>query len=53
MGGGDEALGGGDADMDSWDFCLFFQRRRAGGESGGGIGITGEPAHCTVSMFFC
>ena len=53
MGGGDAALGGGDADVDSWDFCLFFQRRRVGGESGGGIGITGEPARCTVSVFFC
>ena len=52
LGGGDADLGGGDADVDSWDFCLFFQRRRVCGESGGGMGITGEPACCTVSVFF-
>ena len=38
-------LGGG-------DLCLFRQARRVVGESGGGIGITGEPAHCSVSVFF-
>ena len=53
MGGGDGDLGGADAEVDSWDFCLVFQRRRVCGESGGGIGITGEPARCTVSVFFC
>ena len=34
------------------DLCLFCQARRVVGESGGGIGITGEPAHCSVSVFF-
>ena len=38
-------LGGG-------DLCLFRQARRVLGESGGGIGITGEPACCSVSVFF-
>ena len=28
------------------DLCLFSQARRVVGESGGGIGIAGEPAHC-------
>ena len=32
--------------------CLFCQARRVLGESGGGIGIAGEPAHCSVSVFF-
>ena len=53
LGVGDGDLEGGDAEVDSWDFLLFFQRRRVCGESGGGIGITGEPACCTMSMFFC
>ena len=35
------------------DLCLFCQARRVLGESGGGIGIAGEPAHCSVSIFFC
>ena len=34
------------------DVCLFCQARRVLGESGGGIGIAGEPTHCTVSVFF-
>ena len=34
------------------DLCLFRQARRVLGESGGGIGITGEPARCSVSVFF-
>ena len=34
------------------DVCLFFQARRVLGESGGGIGIAGEPACCSVSVFF-
>ena len=45
MRGGDGDLWGADAEVDSWDFCVFFQRRRVCGEIGGGIGITGEPAH--------
>ena len=49
--GGDGVVG--DGDVGGGDFCLFFQRRRASLESGGGIGITGEPARCTVSVFFC
>ena len=53
MRGGDGDLWGADAEVDSWDFCLFFQRRRVCGEIGGGIGITGEPTRCTVSVFFC
>ena len=28
-----------------WDLCLFCQERRVLGESGGGIGIAGEPGH--------
>ena len=38
-GHGEEDLGGG-------DLCLFSQARRVVGESGGGIGIAGEPTHC-------
>ena len=57
LGGGDGDLGVksvvGDGDLGGGDFCLFFQRRRVSLESGGGIGITGEPARCTVSVFFC
>ena len=34
------------------DLCLFCQARRVLGESGGGICIAGEPARCSVSMFF-
>ena len=34
------------------DLCLFCQARRVVGESGGGIGIAGEPTHCSVSVFF-
>ena len=41
---GDGDLGGGDGDLGGGDEVC--------GE-GGGIGITGEPARCTVSVFFC
>ena len=52
--GGDGDLGGGDCDVEghgegdlgSKDLCLFSQARRAVGESGGGIGIAGEPTRC-------
>ena len=42
----------GEGDVGGGDLCLFCQARRVVGESGGGIGIAGEPAHCSVSMFF-
>ena len=29
-----------------WGYCLFRQARRVLGESGGGIGIGGEPGGC-------
>ena len=38
--------------MGGGDLCLFRQARRVLGESGQGIGIAGEPAHCSVSVFF-
>ena len=49
--GGDGDLGGGDCyvedrgegDLGGGDLCLFCQVRRVVGESGGGIGIAGEP----------
>ena len=53
--GGDGDLGGGDCDVEGHgegdlgggrDLCLFHQERRVLGESGGGIGIAGEPRHC-------
>ena len=44
--------GHGEGDLGGGDLCLFCQARRVLGESGGGIGITGEPARCSVSMFF-
>ena len=44
--------GCGEGDLEGGDLCLFCQARRVVGESGGGIGITGEPAHCSVSVFF-
>ena len=52
--GGDGNLGGGDCyvedcgegDLGGGDLCLFCQVRRVVGESGGGIGIAGEPTHC-------
>ena len=58
--GGDGDLGGGDCDVEcrgegdlgGGDLCLFSQARRVVGESGGGIGIAGEPTHCSVSVFF-
>ena len=52
LGGGDGDLGGGDVVLGGGDFCLFFQRRIVLGESGGGIGITGEHACCAASVFF-
>ena len=39
-------------DLGCGDLHLFCQARRVLGESGGGIGIAGEPAHCNVSVFF-
>ena len=35
--------GRGDRDLGGGDLCLFRQARRVPGESGGGIGIAGEP----------
>ena len=35
--------GRGDGDLGGGDLCLFRQARRVPGESGGGIGIAGEP----------
>ena len=60
VGGGEGDLGGdgdlvcgdcdvegrGDGDLGGGDVCLFRQARRVPGESGGGIGIAGEPRHC-------
>ena len=42
----------GEGDVGGEDVCLFRQARRVVGESGGGIGIAGEPTHCSVSVFF-
>ena len=66
LGDGDGDLEGGDRDLGvetgiwGWrqgfgggDLCLFCQARRVLGESGGEIGIAGEPACCSVSVFFC
>ena len=39
-------------DLGGGDLCLFCQARRVVGESGGGIGITGEPTCCSVFVFF-
>ena len=57
--GGDGDLVGGDCDVQGCgegcgggDLCLFHQVWIVMGESGGGIGITGEPARCSVSVFF-
>ena len=53
LGGGDcDVEGSGEGDLGGGDLCLFCQARRVVGESGGGIGIAGEPAHCCVSVFF-
>ena len=38
--------GSGEGDRGGGDLCLFCQARRVVGESGRGIGIAGEPAHC-------
>ena len=38
--------------MGGGHLCLFCQANRVVGESGGGIGIAGELAHCSVSVFF-
>ena len=37
--------GSGEGDLGAGDVCLFRQARRVVGESGGGIGIAGEPIH--------
>ena len=44
--------GRGDGDLGGGDLCLFHQARTVLGESGGGTGIAGETARCTVSVFF-
>ena len=38
--------GTGEGDLGGGDLCLFCQASRVVGESGGGIGIAGEPARC-------
>ena len=38
--------GRGEGDLGGGDLCLFSQARRVVGESGGRIGIAGEPTHC-------
>ena len=38
--------GCGDGDLGGGDLCLFHQARRVPAESGGGIGIAGEPRGC-------
>ena len=45
-GGYCDVEGSGEGDLGGGDLCLFCQARRVMGESGGGIGIAGEPAHC-------
>ena len=53
LGGGDcDGEGSGEGDLGGGDLCLFCQARRVVGESGGGIGIAGEPTCCSVSVFF-
>ena len=52
VGGDCDVEGHGEGDLGGGDLCLFCQARRVLGESGGGIGITGEPARCSVSVFF-
>ena len=44
--------GRGEGDLGDGDLCLFPKARTVLGESGGGIGITGEATHCSVSVFF-
>ena len=52
--GGDRDVGGGDCHVEGrgegnlggGDLCLFCQARRVLRESGGAIGIAGEPTHC-------
>ena len=47
MGGRDcDVEGHGEGDLGGGNLCLFSQARRVPGESGGGIGIAGEPACC-------
>ena len=53
VGAGDGDLGGGDGDLGGGDGDLGGGDGNWGGGETGGIGITGEPARCTVSMFFC
>ena len=38
--------GSGEGDLGGGDLYLFCQARRVVGESGGGIGIVGEPIRC-------
>ena len=45
-GGNCDVEGHGEDDLGGGDLCLFSQARRVVGESGGGIGIAGEPARC-------
>ena len=52
LGAGDcDVEGCGEGDLGGGDFCLFCQARRVPGESGGGIGIAGEPGHCGEGDF--
>ena len=51
VGGGDGDVGGGDGDVGGGDGDLGGGDEVCG--EGVGIGITGEPAYCTVSVFFC
>ena len=52
LGGGEREMGiwvvegRGEGDLGGRDLYLFHQERRVLGESGGGIGITGEPRCC-------
>ena len=47
MGGGDcDVEGRGEGNLGGGDVCLFCQAMRVLGESGGGIGIAGEPRCC-------
>ena len=51
VGGDCDVEGCGEGDLGGGDLCLFCQAWRVLGESGGGIGITGEPARCSVCVF--
>ena len=52
VGGDCDVEGRGEGDLGGGDLCLFQKARTVLGESGGGIGITGEAARCSVSVFF-